>query len=156
VEVQISNIIVDAAGEDSMGAISGGKLSVTGLLRPATLGNSEPRTGLTVFDHGWISLTASDGVTVGAIYPGVLSEPQHVQVIYCVSVRTESYWSMVEIPHRLYSRHAKQDGDEELTVMGMALVRCNEFENAHKRTGLVRWMKASWFEGVDPSEIQIL
>ncbi|KAF6229847.1 hypothetical protein HO133_004184 [Letharia lupina] len=109
------------------------------------------------FYEGSRALSNRESERVGVIYPDVLSELQGGQIIFCMEVRKERYWSKVLMPSTIYDRNSepKDEEDSRATVMGLALVKDDEHTGGYKRVGLVRWMKRSCFSDVEACEITI-
>ena len=153
---QVREICVSSCGEDPRGAISGGWMRLTGCLKAAGLNVSSPRENGKICEE-WKMLLDSEGETIGVLYADTLTELQHGQTIYCLSVCNERYWSMVSTPSLLYHRPPEPEGDEgpRATVMGLALVQHRQCPNEYRRVGLVRWIKISYFSDTAPSEINV-
>lgn len=155
---KVNRVVIHAAGEDSMGAVSDGYLCVKGCLSTAIFHGESHKGTTSTYDEGWRALSTPDGVTIGAAYIDVLSELSDGQAVFCLSVRKEIYWTMRDMPYHLYNGNSKAEDEEgwEAMIMGLILIGSNERAGSYRRVGLVRWMKESCFVDVEPSEITII
>jgi hypothetical protein len=154
---KLSNFAVHAAGEDPTGAVAGGYLYLKGSLKYAIFTGTALR-GEYGCAQRWRKLSTSEGLTIGAASIDVLTELYNGQAVSCLSLRREMDYLSVGVPHDLYKGDLKAEDEErwEAMIMGLGLVRSEEYTGFYKRVGLVRWMKESCFSGVEPSGITII
>ena len=100
---QVSDISVTAVSEDQTGVVSDDWIRLTSCLRAATL-NTNPHRENANYDEGWRLLLDPAGETISVIYANILTELQHGQVVYCINVRNEWYWSIIERPYHICNR----------------------------------------------------
>lgn len=156
-DFSILDLAVKPVGNDTTGAVSGGSIRLAGRLTASIADLQVSEEGSMSFYEGWRALSNRESERVGVIYPDVLSELQGGQIIFCMEVRKERYWSKVPMPSTIYDRNPepKDEEDSRAMVMGLALVKDDEHTGGYKRVGLVRWMKRSCFSDVEACEITI-
>lgn len=95
----------DVVIDDSVSDISGGCIRLRGRVASATLDlSSLSEEARTLRGKGWRPLLDQGGEPIGAIYPDVLPSVRHGQIVSCLEVCREMYWSELERPYELYSQ----------------------------------------------------
>lgn len=101
----ILDLAVEFVSNDIFGAVSGGSIRLAGRLTASTVGLQALKEGSMTVNEDWKALIDHKGERIGVIYPDVLSEVQDGQVIFCIEVRRERYWSKVATPFSIYNRN---------------------------------------------------
>jgi len=146
-------------GSDPTGRVLFGSIRVNCCLKPA-LFTYEPLSSDDVWDDGCRALRTTDGSIVGWVQPDVLLELQRRETIFCVPVRNEQY-SCTDgrlFQHRIFSPPPLPEEFQgpDCLVMGLGLVPSDRVQGAFERVGLVRWVKKSYFQGIEASHIEIV
>lgn len=156
----VEEIEATTSSLDSMGAVSAGHITLTGLVAITIIDeesytDSEPDSEST---YTW--LRDRDGLVVGVLLADVQTEVRPNN-IYCISVRDEQDGAVVEMPKELHEVNHRTVGEESENikmVMGLGLVKIGEEEDkkVFKRLGLVRWVRKDLFFGKEVSTIKII
>ena len=150
----LKEIEIKPSSLDSMGAVSAGHITLTGLVSIVNV----YKRAINLFQPGTNSpyafLQNQNNVVVGALLPDDTTEAQPSK-IYCLSVRDEQEGAMVSAP---WAIDHECDYHTFEMVMGLGLARIGEDENekVFKRLGLVRWVTRSLFAGKEVSTIKII
>ena len=150
----LKEIEIKPSSSDSMGAVSAGHITLTGLVAIAII----DKDAYTIFQSGsnfpYAFLRDQDCLVVGALLPDVPTEARPNN-IYCLSIRDEQKGAMVPLP-REFDR--EYDFERFEMVMGLGLTRIGGNENGKvfRRFGLVRWVRKDLFAGKEVSTIKII
>jgi hypothetical protein len=104
-------------------------------------------------------LISADGTTVGAFYPDIVDDFRFVRSVYVLSIRSEPYYSFVQMPSSLYGRDdylsEPASWNDHNLRMGLALLRTRSGE-MYRRVGLVRWLTKEVFDGTPAVQLRIV
>jgi hypothetical protein len=110
--------------------------------------------------NGSRATTTNDGASANAavFYPNTISELQDADQIFCVSIRSEPFWSDISPPRELYGKGfptpEETVGNE--MIIGLTLVQGPTNNDVYRRVGLMRWVRKSLFTGVEPLVITLV
>ena len=157
---RVEEIETTTGALDSMGAVSAGHITLTGLVAVTIIDEESYTDSESDSESTCTWLRDRDGLVVGALLADVQTEVRPDN-IYCISVRDEQDDAVVEMPKELHEVHHRTFGDESENiemVMGLGLVKNDGEEdgNVFTRLGLVRWVKKDLFVGKEVSSIKII
>jgi len=173
----ITRVIVQTSGNDRMGQVLGGYMTVLGCLKQAVLQDYEHWRDNKFYGGGWRKISDQAGNPVGCIAPDVFPQPDFETAIFCLAVATTRNSFRDAVPVALYGNSKRKANEEKLggkeeevksresvmvnpediiEVIGLALAKVDNRSNTYRRVGLVRWMRQSWFKDVAPTELTIV
>ena len=157
---RVEEIETTTSALDSMGAVSAGHITLTGLIAITIIDEESYTDSKSDSESTYTWLRDRDGLVVGVLLADVQTEVRPNN-IYCISVRDEQDGAVVEVPEELRNMIHKTAGGESENigmVMGLGLVKIGEGEdrNVFKRLGLVRWVRKDLFDSKAVSTIKII
>ena len=146
---------------DSMGAVSAGHITLTGIVATAIIDEETYNISRWGFPSTYTWLRDPDGFVVGALLADVQTEVRPYNDIYCISTRDEQDGAEVKMPEELNKVNHGQVGDHFESgemVMGLGLARIGEEADlkVFTRLGLVRWVRKEIFAGKEVSTIKLV
>ena len=150
----VKEIEIKPSSSDSMGAVSAGHITLTGLVAITVIDKDAYKLFQSGSDSQYAFLRDQDRLVIGALLPDAPTETRP-ENIYCISVRDEQKSTIVETPCAL---NYEYDYHRFEMVMGLGLTAIGEEGNrkVFRRLGLARWMRKSFFAGKKVSTIKII
>lgn len=102
-----------------------------------------------------LPLLSTDDTTVGAFYPDILEDFRFVRSLHVLSIRSEPYFSFVQMPFSLYEHYGAEPLSYLDLRMGLALLRMSSNE-AYRPVGLVRWLRKEVFDDLLAVQLTIV
>lgn len=158
---RVQEIETTTSSLDSMGAVSAGHITLTGIVATAIIDEETYTISQLGLPSAYTWLRDPDGLVVGALLADVQTEVRPYHNIYCVSTRDEQDGAEVKMPAELDKVIHEQIGDhfeKSEMVMGLGLARMREEADlkVFRRLGLVRWVRKELFAGKGVSTIKIV